>query len=201
MTCSWSRGREALTLLLEGRQFARQLQRDPWDLAVEISELQRSGLSRNTLRWLVCERYVRHATEIDSPGDSARTFYMDTSVGGLRFTEDSCFILTDEGISFVSRLLENFQPTERLVAGFSAEATAELTTPKWDCLRQELRLGDLLVKRFKVRAPNQERVLSAFEEEGWPACIDDPLPRCTDQDPKRRLHETINFSTAIRSIG
>ena len=35
-------------------------------------------------------------------------------------------------------------------------------------------------------------ILAAFEEEGWPPRIDDPLPPKPDQDPKRRLHDTIN---------
>ena len=39
--------------------------------------------------------------------------------------------------------------------------------------------------------PNQELVLRAFEEEGWPPRIADPLPPRTDQDVKRRLHSTI----------
>jgi hypothetical protein len=43
-----------------------------------------------------------------------------------------------------------------------------------------------------VPAANQERVLAAFEEEGWPVHIDDPLPPSPDQDSKRRLHDTIN---------
>ena len=163
------------------------------DLAVELSELQRGGLSRNALRWLVCEQYVHHGTELDAPSDGGRTFLFDPSET-LRFTEDSCFILTAEGVSFVSRLLDGFPKRED--AQPASENTEEkltvLTTPKWDCLRQELRLGDVVVKRFKVRAPNQERVLSAFEEEGWPPCIDDPLPRTAELDPKRRLHETIN---------
>ncbi len=191
---SWSRGVDSLALLLEGHQLARQLRRDPWDLAVELSELQRGGLSRNALRWLVCEQYVRHATEIDARGDGGRTFLLDSSSETLRFTEDSCFVLTEEGISFAYRLLETLHRREESepANGTRQDMANVLTTPNWDCLRQELRLGDVVVKRFKVRASNQERVLSAFEEEGWPPCIDDPLPRRADLDPKRRLHETIN---------
>ncbi len=34
-------------------------------------------------------------------------------------------------------------------------------------------------------------VLTAFEEEAWPVRIDDPLPPHPEQDPKRRLHDTI----------
>ena len=53
-------------------------------------------------------------------------------------------------------------------------------------------MGDIVVKQFKVPALNQERILAAFEEEGWPVHIDDPLPPHPEQDPKRRLHDTIN---------
>jgi hypothetical protein len=55
-----------------------------------------------------------------------------------------------------------------------------------------LRVGEVVVKQFKVPAANQERILAAFEEDGWPIRIDDPLPPAVEQDPKRRLHDTIN---------
>jgi hypothetical protein len=64
--------------------------------------------------------------------------------------------------------------------------------PTWDPHRQQLRLGDKIVKEFKLPAPNQELILMAFEEEGWPVRIDDPLPPHSDQDPKQRLHSTLN---------
>jgi hypothetical protein len=64
--------------------------------------------------------------------------------------------------------------------------------PQWDKERQELRLGRLIVKQFKVPAPNQAMILTAFQEEEWPTRIDDPIPPNPDQDPKRRLHDTIN---------
>jgi hypothetical protein len=43
-----------------------------------------------------------------------------------------------------------------------------------------------------VPAANQEIILQAFQEERWPACIDDPLPPHPCIDPKRRLHDTLN---------
>jgi hypothetical protein len=63
--------------------------------------------------------------------------------------------------------------------------------PHWDPDLQELRVNGLIVKQFKVPAPNQEMVLAAFEEERWPLRVDDPLPPQADQEPKRRLHDTI----------
>ena len=54
-----------------------------------------------------------------------------------------------------------------------------------------MRVNGKLVKHFKWPALNQETILAAFEEEGWPPRIDDPLPPLPEQDPKRRLHDTI----------
>jgi hypothetical protein len=68
----------------------------------------------------------------------------------------------------------------------------EATKPEWDQVRQELRVSGMLVKQFKVPAANQEAILATFHEEDWPPRIDDPLVPRGDQDPKRRLHDTIN---------
>src|SRR5262249_20753115 len=78
-------------------------------------------------------------------------------------------------------------------AGLAGSARAgRRPTPSWDRDRRELRLGGVLVKRFKAPAPNQEAILAAFEEEGWPPRIDDPISPQLSQDPKHRLHDTIN---------
>ena len=63
--------------------------------------------------------------------------------------------------------------------------------PRWDALRRELLVDGQVVKRFRVPAPNQIALLAAFEEEGWPPRIFDPLPPQADQDPACRLRETI----------
>ncbi len=54
-----------------------------------------------------------------------------------------------------------------------------------------LYVGEQVVKQYRVPSPTQEAVLNAFEEEGWPTRIDDPLRPKPDQDAKRHLHETI----------
>ena len=48
--------------------------------------------------------------------------------------------------------------------------------PKWNSNVGVLSFGVRIVKRFPRAARNQEIILSAFEEEGWPPRIDDPLP-------------------------
>jgi hypothetical protein len=73
----------------------------------------------------------------------------------------------------------------------AAAASDCKSTPTWDSDRQELRVGDRIVKEFKLHSPNQVVLLTAFEEDGWPVRIDDPLPQHGDIDPKQRLHDTI----------
>jgi len=72
----------------------------------------------------------------------------------------------------------------------SSAAAAQLL-PRWDAMRRELVVDGQIVKRFRLPAVNQEAVLTAFEEEGWPARIFDPLPPQLSRCSKRRLNETI----------
>lgn len=44
---------------------------------------------------------------------------------------------------------------------------------------------------FRRPAINQELLLAALEEEGWPTRIDEPLSRTPDIDPKVRIHDAI----------
>jgi hypothetical protein len=70
--------------------------------------------------------------------------------------------------------------------------TIHQQTIYWNDSRRELCVGEAIVKRYREPAPNQEAILRAFEEEGWPPRIDDPLPPVNGIDPKRRLKATIH---------
>ena len=76
-------------------------------------------------------------------------------------------------------------------ANGNSSAGAPQPVPRWDMLRRELFVDGQVVKRFRVPAPNQIAVLAAFQEEGWPPRVFDPLPPDGDQEPKQRLRETI----------
>jgi hypothetical protein len=80
---------------------------------------------------------------------------------------------------------------KRAIGPATREGCPTTRLPRWAVRTRELWFTDKLVKRFRVPSPNQARVLAAFEEEGWPSSIDDPLPPCPEQNPKRRLHDTI----------
>ena len=62
-------------------------------------------------------------------------------------------------------------------------------TPEWNRETGELRFNDAVAKKVRIAvAGNSVKVLDAFQEEGWPSRIDDPLDPSKDQ---QRLHETI----------
>jgi hypothetical protein len=167
-----------LRLLLEAYHCVRDLSADEWEFAVEIGCLQEAGLTNTFLRWLVHQGYARHGVERTDSGAQRRLFH---PIENLGLPQNSCFVLTDAGADFA---LGGAPPAAVLVHVASR-------TPRWDETRRELRVGRVVVKRFKQPAANQELILRAFEEEGWPPRIDDPLPPKPEQAPKRRLHSTI----------
>ena len=63
--------------------------------------------------------------------------------------------------------------------------------PVWDPARRILRVGNVVVKHFRVPAPSQEVIISAFADEGWAPRVDDPLPPEVDSEPIRRLQSAI----------
>lgn len=162
----------ALAILLEAYDYAQKLRRPVWDFAVQNRILLTEGLTTSDLRWLVCREFVEHAAEQTRTGQNHRVFHR---TGTLTFTKRTCFVLTATGAAFARQLAE----------------TVSLGVPQWDKDQRELRIGAVVVKQFKVPAPNQETILAVFQEEGWPPRIDDPLPPHPDQVAKKRLHDTI----------
>lgn len=72
--------------------------------------------------------------------------------------------------------------------------------PRWDRDNYELWYRDEVVRRILLpdKAENIVRVLNAFQEEGWPRRIDDPLPRRRDQ---HRVHQTVrSLNSGLRLI-
>jgi hypothetical protein len=179
-----------LRLLLDAYRWERELEADEWEFAVEIRCLNAAGLTNTHLRWILHRGYALHGVEQTQPGASRRTF---RRVSNLSLPEATCFVLTDAGAAYALGC------AGWCVPGVTAHQGRQ--SPVWDALRRELRVGQVIVKRFKQPAASQELVLGAFEEEGWPPRIDDPLPPEAEQDPKRRLHSTIsNLNRGQREI-
>jgi hypothetical protein len=184
--------------LLKAQECAADARCDIWDFAVEIATLQKIGLTDTDLRWLVSKAYVLHrldATETDDQGRRFRT------TNRLKFQQQSCFVLTNLGVSFVSRLLNSkVDRSSKLALVFESTPSQVPPKPFWDGLRRQLRVTDHIVKHFRWPAPNQERVLAAFQEDGWKSRIDDPLTPADGQQPKQRLHDTIKCLNRCQKV-
>lgn len=203
-----------LPLFLQAHDYAHGLGRDVWDFALELGQLMGSGLTRNDIRWLICKGYVEHSQEIMAKNKATRTF---AACSGLRFTQHSCFVLTQQGMLLARRLvaygmlgrdcglLDQYSnpphdepPTSSRRSDNSGvkklleEGHHRQRRPTWNEVRRELKVNGILVKRFRVPAPNQQLVLAVFQESDWFEHVDDPLPPSLDVDPKVRLHSTIN---------
>ena len=186
---SLSHARRAMRLLCEAWDAARAEKQDIWQFAVEIGQLRALGLGHTELRRLLCQGLLEHAIENTEVGACGRTF---RPLKALVLPEQSCFVLTARGREIVSGSAAETGLGDRTpLIQPTAEHRALPELPRWDSRLRQLWWKDFLIKEFRVPADNQEMVLRALEEEGWPPRIDDPLPSKPDMDPKVRLHETI----------
>jgi hypothetical protein len=179
-----------LLQLLEAEAYARKVERSKWDFAVEIDGLRAAGVTTSDLRWLVCQGYLEHAVETTPAGSEARSFGKE---GRLTFSPGSCFVLTEGGADSARKLVERANGGRgQNGAREGRNGAGQAVRPEWDPERRVLRVGGRVVKHFRVPARNQELILTAFQELGWPRYIDDPLPPAPGLDPKHRLRDTIS---------
>ena len=181
---SRSRQQAVLRRLQSAYLMATQLKRDPWDFAIEISEVRSADTS--DLRSLIYKGLIEHRPETTSQGSPRRTFQSETDV---MLSNRSCFIITPQGIRTLVTWMSSRHESDGTQASVGVRDHQQ--TPVWDSNRRELRLGDRVVKLFRWPAQNQEALLNAFQAQGWPTMIADPLPEDPKICAKRRLHDTI----------
>lgn len=216
-----SRLRLGLAELLAAFDYALAAKRDVWDFAVEIAILSANGLTASDFRWLICMGYVEHAREVTRLEENGRVFrplgslsfakrtcFILTERGAKMARANSGSANSGFAIANSARELVDIRemtraeerpnlprdhefPTSGERPAIRTNGRACRETPTWDKDRHELRVSGKLVKHFRWPAANQETILAAFDEEGWPARIDDPLPPLPEQDSKRRLHDAI----------
>lgn len=189
--------RAGIKMLLRAYAFGQDVGTEMWDFALEIDTLYTSGLTISDLRWLVAKRFVEHGQESSKYGAPHRSFRPGA---GYFFTPTTCFVLTADGATFAGHFMKSSDESSRPTSPIETEppraqnlngSTTARLKPCWDSRRRELSLDGVVIKRFRVPAQVQELILSAFEEEGWPEYIDDPLPVRKDIDPNSRLHDAI----------
>jgi len=186
-----------LNCLQQAFDCAATLHHPTWEFAVESDYLRSAfALSQTEIRWLIGNGYAEHALEITECDESTRRF---RPLKSLTLPPHTCLILTETGAELVSEAMpdsdhagvELAEPFASRALPPAADSERPTPVPLWDRDLHELRLGRKIIKRFRCPAHAQELILSVFEEEGWPAKIDDPLPMTTNIDPKRRLHQTV----------
>lgn len=200
------RVQRALGVLLESYDYAQDVGCDVWEFAVEMDHLRPFGLTASDWRWLHLKGFIGHGRELTIPGEASRTFRQG---GALKIGKRTCFVLTEAGQQYARTLAAAaatstdspaaWPPAPRhddrseahLLEAKVSPTILPAVLPTWDRDRQQLRVGKIIVKEFKVPAPNQEAILAVFQEENWPPRIDDPLSPEPDVEPKRRLHDTI----------
>ena len=186
-----------LELLSVAYWYASELNCDLWDFAVEIGDLERAGLSKPDLRWLICRNYIENGMETSELGEARRCF---ANRGGLQFSDRTCFVLTPSGIAFARAMdnqgiatpVDTYRGKTDSALALTGPSPGQALTPVWDPDARQLRMGKVVVKEFRCPAENQVRIMATFQELSWPKRIDDPLPPDGDIDPKKRLHDAIN---------
>jgi hypothetical protein len=182
-----------LALLVEAATYAEQTSGDLWEYAIEIRELQKLGLTENDLRFLVRLDYVDHASEVRLLGNDGRRF---KPTGNLYFTKQTCFVLKESAVSAFARRSDTLEARDTIGPSIirlpnACKHTDGLRVPRWDAKQRVLSFDGLVVKQFRWHAPNQEMILSVFQEEGWPMRIDDPLAPSPTLEVERQLSDTI----------
>jgi hypothetical protein len=184
---------------------------DVWDFAVEIAALYETGLTISDLRWLVAKRFADHGQESTGYDCPHRAFRPGA---GYLFQTTTCVVLTPCGAEFANHFLNDSATSSQSsvsiesaplgggrTAGLEREpqvaanlngSPSAASKPCWDSSRRELSLDGMVVKRFRVPAQTQELILRAFQEDGWPEHIDDPLPGSGAIDARTRLHDAIH---------
>ncbi|MFO1063089.1 MAG: hypothetical protein U0892_04350 [Pirellulales bacterium] len=190
-----------LLALLAAARYSICLPAQSRQMAVPLAELAAAGFEITDCRWLILQGFLEHLTETTFPGDEERSFRL----GDATVNSRSSFLLTDSGVVFAERMIGD--PDSSGVV-FQTRYTPTPTTkrdqtPRWDVERQELWYEGRMIKQYRIPSPNQVAILCAFEEEGWPAKIDDPLPSHPEIDSRRRLNDAIrnlNRSRIVLSI-
>jgi hypothetical protein len=180
---------KALAILIEGYDFALDLETCVWEFAVPIRNLLEADCSVNTLRWLVRRGFAEYAvlTGAGTPGAHPNTG------GKIEFADETSFVLTEVGVAAALAAYPSLPFTSRARLLPGGQHSGESAVPAWDERLGELRYLGVLVKRLRKAASNQWALLSAFEREGWPGQLGNPLPQLTQGGvkQKQRLHDAI----------
>ena len=198
----------ALALLLQAFAYAHG-RGERW-VCLEIDRLYEAGLTISDLRWLVAKEFAEHGQECSVQGSPHRSYRRRAASASIirPVWSSRPGVPHSSPRSSKHRLYpcNPFRHRDRVPCrGRERGGRRRAPRARWTQAYNPWHIKTVLelnaaradsawrvVKHYRVPANNQERILSAFEEVGWPDSIDDPLPVRHDVDPRTRLHDAIN---------
>jgi hypothetical protein len=180
----------AYSRLLAARWEAEDRHRPAWEGAVALPCLREMGIEDAVLLWMMYHGHLDHLR----PGPEGNPIPNAlVPAASLLLTDASSFLLTEVGEQFANDFLADvLVPAEE--GGALGPAWDRLLVgvlvPCYDKHDREFTWGRQVLKWFRQPADNQEAVLNAAQEQGWPFWFDDPLPPRDGMKPARRLHDT-----------
>lgn len=151
-----------------------------WSSSTSVTQLIAAGMAEKTIEEWVDSGRFRHAVETTGGLATRRTF--DTRLAqpiGPR----SHVLLTDKGKDHVR---------SRLGSKTKIDHPQGDGGPRWSRAEGVLFVGKVIVKKFRHPGENQYLILDAFEEEGWPREIDNPIAAGNGVDERTRLKEAVH---------
>jgi hypothetical protein len=155
---------------------------------VSFRSLRRNGVSPRVLHWALFQAHLDHF-EARPARDGGGWQVRPSAVIG----ECSAFALTAAGVAFAELLVGHLllsRSDDELAWAWGLLRVGELT-PSYLPWQRVLAWGRHPLKAYRQPSENQEAILMAAEEMGWPPQFDDPLPRVRWGNPKVRLHDAI----------
>ncbi|MEO1525736.1 MAG: hypothetical protein AAFX06_09880, partial [Planctomycetota bacterium] len=150
----------------EAREYAEDLSCSNWDFAIKLSDAFVMNVCENDVRWMLRKGWIECRPSTGS-GGNMRT------INAVTLTASDSIVLGIDGLRALQRLTS--EPASQ-IEHEACEPIVHHHKPCWNAERHELTYEGAVVKRYRWPAINQERILQVFEEESWPARIDDPLP-------------------------
>jgi len=138
--------------------------------------------------WQVEERMYRHPsnhwtlirekTFIEAPMSSGEDASRMSDEQAAHWLHSNGFEVPADLMCFAEKL--TFDPAAK------SQAPAGPPKPAWDVETGRLTFSETVIRQVRPNATNVILILTAFQEDGWPARIDNPFPPSADEPTKRR---------------
>jgi hypothetical protein len=162
-SCFWH---PALHLLVESRAYAVASRQPIGEFAVKVQELEDVGLAEKQIRALVEGNFLEPA----SGGMHHRAQGRNGQGGKRALSKVTPLVLSDAGVGIARDVylrLAELEKVPEIAKVLYTHLVAMGEILQWDGSRRQLWFRHQQLKRFGVRAPHQEGLLSGFQKQEW----------------------------------